>query len=88
MTAAYRRLDSQYGGGHARDTVARYAHAVSRDERACATALHQAEQPLDGHRPAQSGRGGTPAVRVVHQTQTLAAAAIVDVTLLAARPTC
>jgi hypothetical protein len=24
MTATYRRLDNQYGGGHARDTVARY----------------------------------------------------------------
>lgn len=26
MTATYRRLDNQYGGGHARDTVARYLH--------------------------------------------------------------
>ncbi|ABP54071.1 hypothetical protein Strop_1605 [Salinispora tropica CNB-440] len=26
MTATYRQLDHQYGGGHARDTVARYLH--------------------------------------------------------------
>ncbi|MEH0934187.1 helix-turn-helix domain-containing protein [Micromonospora psammae] len=26
MTATYRRLDNQYGGGHARDAVARYLH--------------------------------------------------------------
>ncbi|WP_433388455.1 helix-turn-helix domain-containing protein [Micromonospora sp. KLBMP9576] len=26
MTATYRQLDNQYGGGHARDTVARYLH--------------------------------------------------------------